>query len=151
MALPLTLFTGSAQLKTVLHDANTLGVGLLAVTLIARIFTFAVSQASGFIGGPIFPALVIGGTAGVFVHELIPGVPLGSAFTCVFAAVPGALVAAPFTVVLLAAFVSQVGELPTASVLIAVKTAWLTMEGAKHLIASRKGGPTSEDVLGAPA
>jgi H+/Cl- antiporter ClcA len=93
VALPLTLFTGSAQLTTVLHDASTLGVGLLAAIVIAKIFTFAVSQASGFIGGPIFPALFIGRTAGVFVHELIPGVPLGLAFTCVFAAVPGALVA----------------------------------------------------------
>jgi Voltage gated chloride channel len=109
VALPLTLFTGSAQLKTVLSDASTLGAGLLAVIVIAKIFTFAVSQGSGFIGGPIFPSLFIGGTAGVFVHQLIPGVPLGLAFTCVFAAVPGALAAAPFTVVLLAAFVSQVG------------------------------------------
>ncbi len=136
--LPLTLFTGSAQLKTVLHDASTLGVGLLAAIVLAKIFTFAVSQASGFIGGPIFPALFIGGTAGVFVHELIPSVPLGLAFTCVFAAVPGALVAAPFTVVLLAAFVSQLGGLQTAPVLIAVVTAYLTMEGVKYIVASRK-------------
>ena len=138
VALPLTLFTGSAQLKTVLSDASTLGAGLLAAIVIAKIFTFAVSQASGFIGGPIFPALFIGGTAGVFVHQLIPGVPLGLAFTCVFAAVPGALVAAPFTVVLLAAFVSQVGGLQTAPVLIAVVTAYLTMEGVKYVVASRK-------------
>ena len=52
IALPLTLFTGSAQLKTVLSDASTLGAGLLAVIVIAKIFTFAVSQESGFIGGP---------------------------------------------------------------------------------------------------
>ena len=103
-----------------------------------KIFTFAVSQASGFIGGPIFPSLFIGGTAGVFVHQLIPGVPLGLAVTCVFAAVPGAVVAPPFTVVLLAAFVSQVGGLQTASVLIAVVTAYLTMEGVKYFMASRK-------------
>jgi H+/Cl- antiporter ClcA len=138
VALPLTLFTGSSQLKTVLHDASTLGVGLLAVTVIAKIFTFAISQASGFIGGPIFPSLFIGGTAGVFVHELIPSVPLGLAFTCVFAAVPGALVAAPFTVVLLAAFVSQVGGLQTAPILIAVATAYLTMEGVKYAVANRR-------------
>ena len=86
----------------------------------------------------IFPALFIGGTAGVFVHQLIPGVPLGLAFTCVFAAVPGALVSAPFSVVLLAAFVSQVGGFQTAPVLIAVVTAYLTMEGVKYAAASRK-------------
>ncbi len=159
VALPLTLFTGSAQLKTVLSDASTLGAGLLAAIVIAKIFTFAVSQGSGFIGGPIFPSLFIGGTAGVFVHQLIPGVPLGLAFTCVFAAVPGAVVAAPFTVVLLAAFVSQVGGLQTAPVLIAVVTAYLTMEGVKYFVASRKAAraarakaaPAAQGVADAPA
>jgi H+/Cl- antiporter ClcA len=151
VALPLTLFTGSAQLKTVLHDASTLGVGLLAVTVIAKLVTFAISQGSGFIGGPIFPSLFIGGTAGVFVHELIPSVPLGLAFTCVFAAVPGALVAAPFSVLLLAAFVSQVGGLQTAPILIAVVTAYLTMEGVKYVIASRRAAHGSPNVGGASA
>ena len=93
VALPLTMFSGSDQLKTVLSDAGALGLGLLAAVLIAKIATFAVSQASGFVGGPIFPSLFIGGTAGVLVHQVIPGVPLGLAFTCLLAAVPGALAA----------------------------------------------------------
>ncbi|MGO9220042.1 MAG: hypothetical protein ACLP5E_20100 [Streptosporangiaceae bacterium] len=33
--------------------------------------TFAVSQGSGFVGGPIFPSLYIGGTAGVIIHQAI--------------------------------------------------------------------------------
>jgi H+/Cl- antiporter ClcA len=151
VALPLTLFTGSSQLTTVLHDAGTLGIGLLVAIVIAKIGTFAVSQSSGFIGGPIFPSLFIGGTAGVFVHEVIPSVPLGLAFTCVFAAVPGALVSAPFTVVLLAAFVSQVGALQTAPVLIAVVTAFLAMEGVKTIVASRRASRPTGDMPAASA
>ena len=89
VALPLTMFTGDAQLKTVLSDAGTLGVGVLIATLIAKMLTFAVSQESGFVGGPIFPSLFIGGTAGVLVHQVLPDVPLGLAFTCLLAAVPG--------------------------------------------------------------
>ena len=100
VVLPLTMFTGSAQLKTVLADGGTLGLGLLGVIIVAKMFTFAISGASGFIGGPIFPALFIGGSAGVFVHELIPGMPLGLTFTCLLAAVPGALMPAPFSMVL---------------------------------------------------
>ena len=111
VVLPLTLFTGSDQLKTVLADAGTLGVGLLVVLVIAKILTFAVSQESGFVGGPIFPSLFIGGTAGVAVHQAFPSVPLGLAFTCLLAAVPGSLAAAPFSMVLLAAFLTQVGAL----------------------------------------
>ena len=138
VALPLTMFSGSDQLKTVLNDAGTLGVGLLAAIVIAKMLTFAVSQGSGFVGGPIFPSLFIGGTAGVLVHQVIPGVPLGLAFTCLLAAVPGALAPAPFSMVLMAAFLTQVGALQTAPILIAVVTAFLTMEGVKYLLASRK-------------
>ena len=90
-------------------------------------------------GGPIFPALFIGGTVGVLVHEVLPGVPLGLAFSCLIAAVPGSLAAAPFSMVLLAAFLTQVG----------VITAFLTMEGVKYLVARRQqahaatGAPTT--------
>ena len=89
--LPLTMFTGSDQLKTVLQIGGTLGAGFLAALVVAKILTFAVSEASGFVGGPIFPALFIGGTAGVLVHQVFPGIPLGLAFTCMLAAVPGAM------------------------------------------------------------
>ena len=138
VVLPLTLFTGSDQLKTVVNDAGTLGLGLIVVLVFAKIFTFAVSQASGFIGGPIFPALFIGGTAGVAVHEIFPGVPLGLAFSCLFAAVPGGAISAPFSMVLLAAFMTQVGALQTAPILVAVITSFLTMAGVKYLIATRQ-------------
>jgi H+/Cl- antiporter ClcA len=151
VALPLTMFSGSDQLKTVLSHEGTLGLGLLAAVLIAKMATFAVSQASGFVGGPIFPSLFIGGTAGVLVHQVIPGVPLGLAFTCLLAAVPGALAPAPFSMVLLAAFLTQVGALQTAPILIAVVTAFLTMEAVKYLLASRRQARKATPKPAAPA
>ena len=138
VALPLTMFSGSEQLTTVLKEAGTLGIGLLAAILIAKMLTFAVSQGSGFVGGPVFPSLFIGGTAGVLVHQVIPGVPLGLAFTCLLAAVPGALMPAPFSMVLMAAFLTQVGALQTAPILIAVVASFLTLEAIKYLMVSRK-------------
>ena len=141
VALPLTMFTGSDQLGTVLADADTLGAGLLIALLLGKMITFGISQASGFVGGPIFPALFIGGTAGVLIHQLIPSVPLGLAFTCLLAAVPGSIIAAPFAMVLLAAFMTEVGALQTAPILIAVITAFLAMEGVKHLLANRHPTP----------
>ena len=140
VALPLTMFTGSDQLKTVLTGAGTLSLGLLVAVLVAKMLTFAVCQASGFVGGPIFPALFMGGTAGVAVHNVFSGVPLGLAFACMLAAVPGAVVSAPFTMVLLAAFLTQIGPLETAPILIAVVTAFLAVEGVEYLIASRRAG-----------
>ncbi len=142
VALPLTLFTGSDQLTTVLDDAGTLGLGLLVAILVAKMLTFAVSEASGFIGGPIFPALFIGGTAGIIVNQVFPALPLGLTFTCMFAAVAGSLISAPFAVVLLAAFVTQVGALQTAPILIAVITGYLAIAAAKTLMASRRPATT---------
>src|SRR5262249_22333526 len=138
VALPLTMFNGADQLTTVLGRAGTLGLGLLIATLIAKMLTFGVSEGSGFVGGPIFPSLFIGGTAGVIVHQVIPGVPLGLAFACLLAAVPGTLVAAPFAMVLMVAFLTKLGALETAPVLIAVFTAYLTMEGVKYVLLSRQ-------------
>ena len=143
VALPLTMFSGSDQLKTVIKNPGALGLGLIVAILIGKMFTFAVSQGSGFIGGPIFPSLFIGGTAGVLVHQVIPGVPLGLAFTCLLAAVPGALMPAPFSMVLMAVFLTQVGALQTAPILIAVVTAFLTMEAVKYLVTRRKQDRTA--------
>jgi H+/Cl- antiporter ClcA len=138
VALPLTMFSGGDQLKTVLSGAGTLGLGLLAATLVARMVSFAVSSGSGFVGGTIFPSLFIGGISGVIVHRVIPGVPLGLAFACLLAAIPGSLAAAPFALVLMAAFLTRLGALETAPVLIAVFTGFLTVEGVKYLLATRK-------------
>jgi len=135
--LPLTNFTGSEQLAVVVDEADDLGVILLIATMLGKMVAFVVSTASGFIGGPIFPVLFIGGTAGTVVHELIPGIPLGLAFSCMLAAVPGAVVAAPFSMVLLAALFTQVGALETAPILVAVATASLAMAGIRAARARR--------------
>jgi len=146
VALPLTMFTGSDQLKTVIKDAGALGLGLLLAILFAKIFAFAVSLGSGFVGGPVFVSLFIGGTAGLAVHQAIHGVPVGLAFTCMFASVVGSLVAAPFAMALTAAFMTQVGALQTGPILIAVVTSFLAMEGVKYLIARRKKNSTRASV-----
>jgi hypothetical protein len=75
--------------------------------------------------------------------------PLGLAFTCLLAAVPGA--PAPFSMVLMAAFWTQVGALQTAPILIAVVTAFLTMEAVKYFMASRKQAHAATAKPAAPA
>ncbi|HUN79596.1 MAG TPA: chloride channel protein [Solirubrobacteraceae bacterium] len=138
VALPLTMFSGGEQLASVLQGAGTLGLGLCFAVLIAKMLTWAVSQGSGFVGGPIFPSLFIGGTAGVVVHQAIPGVPLGLAFSCLLTAVLGTFAAAPFAMVLMAALLTRVGPLQTFPILIALVTAFLSAEGANYFLASRE-------------
>ena len=139
VALPLTMFSGGGQLTSVLKGASALGLGLCVAILIAKMLTYAVSQGSGFVGGPIFPLLFIGGAAGVVVHQAIPGVPLGLSFSCLLTTVLGSLAAAPFAMVLLAALLTRVA-LQIFPILIAVVTAYLGVEAVKYLLASREQG-----------
>jgi H+/Cl- antiporter ClcA len=149
VVLPLTLFTGTDQLPTVIRDGTTLGAGLLIAVVLAKMLTFALCEATGFIGGPFLVMLFIGGTAGTAAHVLIPGLPEGLAFAAMFAALPGALVSAPFSLILLAALTTQVGTLQIAPVAIAVLTAYLAVSGTGTLKAladrARKpAGPTTK-------
>jgi H+/Cl- antiporter ClcA len=130
VALPLTLFTGTAQLPEVIRDGATLGAGLLIAVVFAKMLVFGLCEATGFIGGPVLVSLFVGGTAGTAAHVLIPGLPEGLAFTTMFAAFPGALVAAPFSLIVLAALTTQIGTLQTAPVAIAVLTAYLAVSGS---------------------
>jgi len=140
VALPLTMFSGADQLSSVLKDARSLGLGLCIAILIAKMLAYAISQGSGFLGGPIFPTLFIGGTAGVVVHLVIPSVPLGLAFSCLLTTVLGSLASAPFAMVLMTAILTRVGPLQTFPILIAVVTAFLGVEAAKYFLARRKLG-----------
>jgi H+/Cl- antiporter ClcA len=135
VALPLTLFTGTDQLSTVIRDGTALGAGLLIAVLFAKILTFALCEATGFIGGPVLVSLFLGGTAGTVAHVLIPGLPEGLAFTTMFAALPGALVLAPFTMIIFAALTTQLGALQIAPVAIAVVTSYLAVSGTGTLMA----------------
>jgi H+/Cl- antiporter ClcA len=135
VALPLTMFTGTSQLTTVIHDGAALGAGLVIAVVFAKILVFALCEATGFIGGPVLVMLFIGGTAGIAAHLLIPGLPEGLAFATMFAAVLGSLVAAPVSVIVLVALTTQIGTLQLAPVAIAVLTSYLAVSGSGALMA----------------
>lgn len=148
VALPLTLFTGTSQLTTVIHDGAALGAGLVIAVLFAKILMFALCEATGFIGGPVLVMLFIGGTAGIAAHLLVPGLPEGLAFAAMLAAVPGSLIAAPVTVIVMVALTTQIGTLQLAPVVIAVLTSYLAVSGSGALVAlvrkGRKPAPTGQ-------
>jgi H+/Cl- antiporter ClcA len=95
MALPLTLFLGTAGLQTVTEQGAQLGLTLIIIMIFAKIVATTGAFSTGFIGGPIFPLLFVGGAAGTAVNLLFPQVPLALAVACMMAAVPGALLPVP--------------------------------------------------------
>ncbi len=140
VALPLTLFTGTDQLDVIIRHGAALGFGLLIAVVLGKILVFALCEATGFIGGPILVMLFVGGTVGVAVHLLIPGLPEGFCFATMFASIIGALVAAPFTLIFFAALTTQVGTLQVAPVGVAVITAYLAVTGTGTLAALARRG-----------
>jgi H+/Cl- antiporter ClcA len=102
-ALPLTATAGSKQLGVELEIAETMGVGLIAAILIGKMIAISISQSSGFLGGIVFPAIFLGGTAGLLVHSIFPGIPIALCVGGMLAAVPGAFLNAPLALIIIAA------------------------------------------------
>ncbi len=102
-ALPLTATAGSKQLGIELEISETMGAGMLAAILIGKMIAVALSQSSGFLGGIVFPAIFLGGTAGLLVHSIFPSIPIALCVGAMLAAVPGAFLNAPLALIIIAA------------------------------------------------
>ena len=126
---PLTLASGKGQLGVAIDGVAELGAALLIAVVLAKIVAVAISLTTGFIGGPVMPALFIGGTAGLAVHALFPDIPIALAFSCMLVAVPGVSIGAPFSMVFLAALTVGVGAVETAPAAVAVLTAYTLTSG----------------------
>jgi H+/Cl- antiporter ClcA len=129
VAFPLTLASGKARLGVAIDSVETLGAALLIAVVVAKIVAVAISLTTGFIGGPVMPALFIGGTAGLAVHALFPDIPIALAFSAMLVAVPGVSIGAPFSMILLAALTVGVGAVETVPAAIAVLTAYTLTAG----------------------
>ena len=127
--MPLTLFSGSGELKVVIAQGQALGAGLLIAVIVAKMVTFAASLSTGYIGGIVFPMLFLGGTLGMAIHVIIPGIPVGLAVPAAMAAVPGAAVAIPFSLIAITAFAVTVDAANVAPIGIAVLTSYLLVVG----------------------
>ncbi len=124
-ALPLTATGGSSQLAFATGHAESLGLGLLVTVLLGKMLAVTLSQEAGFLGGTVFPILFIGGTAGIVVHEVFPDIPLALAVAAMISAVPGAIIAAPISFVLIGVGGVGLGVEAIAPIGIAVIVAYL--------------------------
>lgn len=128
-ALPLTATGGSTQLAFETTNFADLGTGLLVAVLLVKIVAFVASQEAGFLGGPVFPILFIGGTAGLIVHAIFPDIPAPLSVAALAAALPAATIAAPVSFTILAGGVVVVGLAGLAPIGLAVVTAHLAVWG----------------------
>jgi len=89
--LPLTLFSGEEQTLELINNAAAIGVLMLIVLALAKLFITALLLTTGWKGGYIFPIMFASIALGLAVNLLFPAIPVAVA---VAATMAGALVAA---------------------------------------------------------
>jgi H+/Cl- antiporter ClcA len=138
VALPLTLTSGSSQLSDLTENTATLGAGFLVAVLIAKMLAIAISLSAGFLGGTVFPMIFLGGASGVLVHVLIPDIPEALAVGAMLAAVPGSVVQAPLSMILISAGAVGLSGAAIPPVGVAVITAYLITSAVNMIITARR-------------
>lgn len=133
-ALPLTATAGSKQLGTELEISETMGVGLIAAILVGKMIAIALSQSSGFLGGIVFPAIFLGGTAGLLVHSIFPDIPIALCVGAMLAAVPGAFLNAPLALIIIAAGTIRLNPEALVPIGIAVVIAHMLMSAMRKYV-----------------
>jgi H+/Cl- antiporter ClcA len=89
--LPLTLFSGESQTTDLINHAAEIGVVMLIVLGLAKLFATSLLLATGWKGGYIFPIMFASVALGLAAALLFPGIPVA---VTVAATMAGALVAA---------------------------------------------------------
>jgi H+/Cl- antiporter ClcA len=127
--MPLTLFLGTEGLVEVTKNGAQLGVGFLLLAVLTKLLATSGALATGFIGGPIFPLLFIGGTTGTIVSLLFPWIPINLAVGCVMAAVPAALIPIPLSLAAITALIVGISVQNLIPVAVAALTAYFVTNG----------------------
>jgi H+/Cl- antiporter ClcA len=115
--LPLTLYSGQTQLLQIIHNPAVYGIGILLLMMVVKSFLTSTSFSTGFVGGPIFPLLFIGGTMGLALSKILIFIPQGVAVTAGMAGVACAFLPMPLT---LAIFLGFLGGQPDLLPVIAI-------------------------------
>lgn len=94
-AFPLTLFSGDAEIQSLIDGAVGMGVVTLIVLGLLKIFLTVTCLALGWSGGYIFPSFFAGAALGLAVHLVFPFIPEVLCMTCVISGLSVALLKSP--------------------------------------------------------
>jgi H+/Cl- antiporter ClcA len=136
--LPLTLFSGESETADLIAHAAEIGVVMLIVLGLVKLFATTLLLATGWKGGYIFPIMFSGVALGLALDLLFPSVPVA---VCVAATMAGALVAALRAPLFAALFTLVLVQKETAAVIAiavvvsALLTALLAMREARRAAA----------------
>jgi H+/Cl- antiporter ClcA len=123
--LPITLFSGQEQIEGLITNGAEMGVALLLVVALAKIFLTNLALTTGWKGGYIFPVLFVGAAVGMAVDSLFLSIPQSIAVTTVMAGFTVATLRSPIFVVLLIGMLTEHELVPAMSIAMVVSY-WLT-------------------------
>ena len=145
--LPLTLFSGEAETAELIANAAEIGVVMLIVLGLVKLFATSLLLATGWKGGYIFPVMFASAALGLAVSLVMPGIPVAVA---VAATMAGALVAtlrAPLFAVLFTLVLVQketAAVIAVAVVVGALLTAIVALYAARRDVEQAQSVPATE-------
>ncbi len=98
--LPLTMFSGEEQTVELITNAAEIGVALLVVMGIAKLFATSLLLSTGWKGGYIFPVMFASAALGLAATLVFPGIPTAVAVAATMAGALVAVLRAPLFAVL---------------------------------------------------
>ncbi len=136
--MPLAGFSGAEESGIVISEREELAPGLLIGAVGAKLLATSVVFGAGFVGGPIFPMLFIGGTAGTVLSQLVPGLPPGVVIPAMMVAVPAPLLGLPISAVFLVSFAFGIGAEEAVPAGIATLTSLVVFRVVAETLSARR-------------
>ena len=140
------LFSGQTALPAIVANSATYSVGALLLLIACKGLAYG-SSLSAFRGGPIFPAMFIGGVGGVLMSHL-PGLPEVAAVAMGIGAMMTAMLGLPLTAVLITTLIlgsAGINVMPLTIVAVVV-----TYVGHAHFAPRPRPGPGGGGGAGGP-
>ena len=144
--LPLTLFAGEAETATLIQSAAQIGVGMLIVLALVKLFATSLLLATGWKGGYIFPMMFASVALGLAANLLFPTIPTAVAVAATMAGTLVAALRAPLFAALFTLALVQLETSPVVAVAVvasALLTAILALRAARRQARAQQPVPES--------
>ncbi|MEL7359111.1 MAG: chloride channel protein [Cyanobacteria bacterium J06560_6] len=139
---PQTLFFSEEQIHTVIEAGSTLGVAMLLLIAVAKMFAISFTLHSGFLGGFIFPLFFIGANVGLAIAIAVPQVHPTVGMVCLMAAVNVAVTKTPVSTSIILSVLSGTAMLPV--IVIASFTSFI-LTGQVAMIGTQRSRQLDEE------
>ncbi|WP_017300940.1 chloride channel protein [Nodosilinea nodulosa] len=141
---PQTLFFSEQQIHTVIDTGMTLGVTMLLLIAVAKMFAISFTLHSGFLGGFIFPLFFIGANVGLAIALAVPQIHPTLAMVCLMAAVNVAVTKTPISTSIILSVLSGTTMLPV--IVIASFTSFL-LTGQVAMIGTQRSRSLDQESI----